>query len=176
MPYSDTSPNVDNYYVGKGIIKWKGEDDIAYRDVGNCPLFELTPTVRMLDHFSARQGVKFKDLAVVQEKTAVVKMHMEEFTAKNLTMMLLGVETPGSPISIDILSKSEIRGALRFIGTNEVGPKVQMDLPRVTLSPSAALNLIADSWGMIEIQGEVNGDPSTGSFGTVLWGITTEVN
>jgi hypothetical protein len=254
MAVSNRSPNVDNYYSGKGIVKWKPagfslsttigtttgsadatlastaglDDGVTYdisgagipadtsfeyvaangdaivlsapatatataaaatigedwRDVGNAPTFEFNPTVTRLDHYSARQGLRFKDRSIVTQRQATVKMIMEEWTAENLLLVLMGIEhaavagSPGTPISIDILALSEVQGSLRFIGQNEVGPKMQVDLPNVTLAPGAALSLIhsADEWGPIEVSGEVVGDPTTGIFGTWYWNITEEVN
>lgn len=175
MAYTEISPNVDNYIVGKGVVKWKPEGDTVYRDVGNVPSFEITITVTKLDHFSSRQGVKFKDKSVVLEKSATVKFVLEEFTGENLAMAFLGDLGAGPPITVDIFTLSEIKGALRLIGTNDIGVKAQYDLPFVTLTPSAAVQLISDTWGGMELTGEVTGDTLTGSFGQINLPITTEI-
>lgn len=273
MPVSNTSPNVDNYYVGKGIVKWKKLGDSVWRDLGNVPEFEFNPNVDKLEHFSSRQGVRVKDKTIVRQKTATFRVVTEEFTAANLELMLMGSSTGGggntatitaeagnvgngtaavaSPstgvgaqdgqyravcvgtatnggtfevydpngdpvgtatvgtlfsnevrftisdgstdfaagdefkidvvgassdvITIDIFSETEIEGAIRFIGTNDVGPRMQMDFPSVTLTPSSAVSPITDEWGRLEINGDVNADPVTGSFGTAHWNITTEI-
>jgi hypothetical protein len=95
MPATDLSPNVDNYFIGKGIVTWKGETDTEYRDVGNVPQFELALTVSKLDHFSSRTGIRAKDLSVANEKSATIRMVMEEITASNLALYMLGDE--GTP-------------------------------------------------------------------------------
>jgi hypothetical protein len=53
MAYSDTSPNVDNYWIGKGIIKFQPEGQTGFVHLGNAPEVEYTPAVDVLDHFSS---------------------------------------------------------------------------------------------------------------------------
>lgn len=177
MAVSNISPNVDNYFVGAGIVKWKGILDVDYRDVGNVSKFEFTSNVTRLKHYSSRVGTRFKDKDVVTQVDASVAITMEELTAKNLALMLLGDEAGGGPpIMIDILVDTEKVGAFRLIGTNDVGAKVQVDLPSCIISPSGALGLINQgAWGEMQLTAEVNGDVNTGSFGRLAWDITTEI-
>jgi hypothetical protein len=175
MAVSDLSPNVDNYYIGKGIVKWKADGDPDFRDVGNAPLFEVTISVTKLDHFSSRQGIRFKDRSIVTEVNATVKMTLEEITSDNLLLALLGDKNAGPPIVIDIGTNTELTGALRFIGTNDVGMRMQIDLPSVLITPDTAISPISDGWGSIGVAGDINADLVTGSFGTVTTNITDEV-
>ena len=170
-----TSPDPLNYFVGKGILKWKGDLDDAYRDLGNVPLFEITPQVTRLPHYSARRGIRFLDLNPVISKLMTCKFHLEEFTPDNLALALMGTLTPGTPDQVDILILDEVTGALRLIGTNEIGEKKQVDLPRVNIAPSAAVSFIGETYGILEVTGEVTGDPITGSFGTIKEPITVEI-
>lgn len=85
------SPNVANYYVGKGVVSWQPQGGGSYQDLGNVSKFEFTPEVKTLDHFSARLGIKVKDLAIVLEKSAKVSLTMDEFTLANLQIALMGV-------------------------------------------------------------------------------------
>lgn len=179
MAISATSPNVDNYFIGKGIVKFAVAGGTTYVDLGNCPEVEWTPTVDKLDHFSSRTGIRVKDLSVVREKSATVRVVMEELTPHNLGIALMGevtTGTPPAPTSIDIFSLSEIRGALRFIGQNDVGAKVQYDWPNVSIIPTSSINLISEEWGSMEITADVLADPTTGKFGTAQWGITDEID
>lgn len=179
MAISATSPNVDNYFIGKGIVKFAVDGGTTYVDLGNCSEVEWTPTVDKLDHFSSRTGIRVKDLSVVREKSATVRVVMEELTPHNLGIALMGevtTGTPPAPTSIDIFSLSEIRGALRFIGQNDVGAKVQYDWPNVSIIPTNSINLISEEWGSMEITADVLADPTTGKFGTAQWGITDEVD
>ncbi len=67
---------------------------------------------------------------------------------------------------INIGLQPEMRGALKFEGSNTIGPNLIVNLPTVELAPSAALGLIADVYGLMELTGEVLAD-ETGSFGTI---------
>ena len=173
MAATDLSPNVDNYYVGAGIVKWQaGPTGYAdpYRDLGNVSKFEFTSTPTRLHHYSSRVGVRFRDLSVVTQVEATVAMTMDELTAANLAMALLGTEiVTGPPLTVDILNNAEQSGAIRFIGTNRVGAKMQIDLPSCNIAPSGALGFITTAWGEIAISCEVNGNINTGSFGRVSW-------
>jgi hypothetical protein len=106
-----------------------------------------------------------------------MKMGLQEFTSDNFVLALLGTkaEASGSPIAISIGTNNQIVGAIRFLGQNDIGPRQQLDLPSVLISPSAALNLLADDWGVIELSGDVRGDPTTGSYGTHYPNIVAEV-
>src|SRR5262245_49587691 len=148
MAVSQTSPNVDNYYIGKGIVSIKTVQDANWRDVGNVPEFEFTPEIEKLDHFSSRTGVKSKDKSVVLEKAATIRIVMEEWTAQNLRLALLGMVDDSNPgaITIDIFSENSIEAQVRFVGQNEVGPNWTFEFPRVSFIPSSALNPISEEW------------------------------
>jgi len=170
------SPNVDNYYVGKGVVKIKvaGIDD-DYRDVGNCPSFEITPNITKLAHYSSRAGTKFKDANITQQKEMTLKMTLDEITPENLQIALLGSDADSSGLVHNIMDLNEIVAAIRFVGTNAVGDKQQVDLPTVSLTPSNAIGFISDSWAQIELTGDVTADES-GVFGTIHSGIEGEID
>jgi hypothetical protein len=163
------SPNIGNYYIGKGVISCKLLGESAYIDMGNCPTFEFQAKVTQLDHYSSRTGVKVKDFTAVTEISGVLTMILEEFTARNLGFALLGLPSGGpSPIPdvIDIFANPVIYGAVRFVGTNDIGPIWQVDFPLVKLSPNKALSLIGNTWGTIDLEGDVLYDQQSGTFGT----------
>jgi hypothetical protein len=168
MPTSLISPNVDNYYIGKGKVYIKLAADADYVDVGNVPEFEFTPTIDKLDHFSSRAGIKAKDKSVAHSKSATVRVVMDEWTARNLALALMGAvdDSDLSAVTINILELDDIQAAVKFVGANEVGPKWTYILPTVIFTPSKALQPISDAWGQIEISGDVLFDENTGSFGT----------
>jgi hypothetical protein len=167
---TDISPNVENYYVGAGICKWKGEDDSTYRDVGNVSEFAFTSTVTRLKHYSSRTGTRFKDRDVVTQLDASVAIKMDEITAANLALAVLGTASGSSPIMIEVLTQANKKGAFRLIGTNDIGAKIQIDLPSCLITPSGAIGLInAGTWGELSLTAEVNGDINTGSFGRYAW-------
>ncbi|KEC73147.1 hypothetical protein RLPCCGM1_c1263 [Rhizobium leguminosarum bv. phaseoli CCGM1] len=150
------SPNPLNYFIGKGIIKFTPTGGVQ-RDLGNAPEIEITPTIEKLDHFSSRSGVKKKDRTVVTEKGATIRIVLDEVTAENLAMQLMGevsTSTDGTK-SFRIMSVSEITGRIDFTGTNDVGNKVDIELPNVSFGPSGSFNPISDEWGQIEITGDI---------------------
>src|ERR1700704_3488690 len=126
MPITDISPDVDNYFVGAGIVKWKGVLDVAYRDVGNVSEFAFTSNVTRLKHYSSRHGTRFKDRDVVTQVDASVAIKMEEITASNLAMALLGDHAGSNPTMINILNTPDVEGAFRLIGTNDIGAAIQV--------------------------------------------------
>lgn len=168
------SPNVGNYYVGKGIVKIKLAADNAYRDLGNCPLFELTPQVTKLAHYSSRAGRKFKDRNITQQVDLTVKMTLDEITPENLALALMGSEADSTGLVHNIMDVGEIIAALRFVGTNDVGDLQQVDLPTVSITPSGAIGFISDGWAQIQLDGDVTADQN-GVFGTLHSEITGEI-
>lgn len=164
-----TSPNVLNYYIGKGIISFRKSGDSDFRDVGNATVFEFAPNITQLDHFSSRTGVKTKDQVVVTEKAATLNITLEEWTIDNLRLALLGgpVDPNSSGNSaFSIFAATKIAGEMRFIGTNDIGPRIQIDLPNVEFIPGKSINPISEGWGALEIVGNVLAD-TNGNFGTV---------
>ena len=161
------APSIDNYYIGKGKVFWT-PDGGAERELGNVPEFEFTPALEKLDHYSSRGGVRTKDRSVVLEKSATVRIVMEEWSVENLQMTLMGgaaADDGSGNMTFDLLAQDELRGALRFEGANSVGPQVTITLPLVSFKPSSAISPITDEWGTLELTGEVL--TSAGSFGTV---------
>lgn len=243
MAATRISPNVDNYYSGKGIMKFKADGDSLYRDLGDCPSFEITPNVTRLDHFSSRAGIRTKDLSLISQRQMTLRVVMDEVTADNLAMALMGIVTDevtanitatlssstavtaitpttgllvgksyavastgvpagtsmtydgggagtlsaaatvsGSahaavltrPPEVNLGVQPEVKGALRFVGTNAAGAAIQVDLPAVTFAGGAAINFIQEQFGNVEVTGEVTTDVM-GSFGTMLVGIDAEM-
>ncbi len=168
------SPSTDNYYVGKGKISFKAVGALTFRDLGNVSSLETAPNLTTLEHFSSREGVKKKDKEVVTEKKMTLTMVMDEWTAENLAMALLGdisVDTDGNKV-IDIFSRNTLEGELKYEGTNEIGPQMDITLVRVVFKPGKSLSPISDEWGNIEIEGEALAD-ALGKFGT--WTVREQV-
>lgn len=159
-----TSPDTDAYSIFKGIVKWKGVDDIAYRDMGNAPGFELTPKANTIDHFSSRGGVQTKDKKMTTELTCELKLTLDEMTPENLALHLMATPTDTAGDRFTILTKSEVLGAIRLIGKNDLGINVQVDLAHVSFTPSNALALIGTTVATMELTGDVTADVD-GSFG-----------
>jgi hypothetical protein len=163
------SPNIGNYYIGKGIVSVKLLGESTYVDCGNCPTFEFMAKVTQLDHYSSRTGVRVKDFTAVTEISGTLNMVLEEFTARNMGFALLGLPSGGpstSPDVIDIFANPVIYGAVKFVGENDIGPIWTVNFPLVKLSPSKALSLIGNQWGTIDLEGDVLYDQLAATFGT----------
>jgi hypothetical protein len=162
-----TAPSTDNYYIGKGNVYFTPTGGTR-RHLGNAPEFELTPEIEELEHFSSMEGTRTKDLTVVLEKTLSVRVVLDEFDIENLRLALLGdattTNTDDSKV-FNIYANSSITGRLELHGANDVGPRVVVDLPSVSLIPSGTLGFISDEFGQIELTGDVL--VSGGSFGTI---------
>jgi hypothetical protein len=164
-----TSPNIGNYYIGKGIVSIKLLGETTYTDCGNVPQFEFLAKVTNLDHYSSRTGVRVKDFTAVIEITGALTIQMEELTARNMGFALLGLPTGGpspTPDTIDIFSNPVIYGSVKFVGTNDIGPIWTVNFPLVKLSPSKAVSLIANTWGTVDLEGDVLFDQLQQTFGT----------
>jgi hypothetical protein len=164
-----SSPNIGNYYIGKGIVSIKLLGESVFTDCGNVPQFEFMAKVTQLDHYSSRTGVRVKDFTAVVELAGSLTMQLEEMTARNMGFALLGLPTGGpspTPDTIDIFSSPVIYGAVKFVGTNDIGPVWTVNFPLVKLSPAKALGLIANTWGVIDLDGDVLFDQNTQTFGT----------
>ncbi|MES2845639.1 MAG: hypothetical protein V4747_11470 [Pseudomonadota bacterium] len=162
------SPSVENLYIGKGTITFQATGETTPRALGEVLELEITPTIEKLDHFTRTTGVRTKDKSIVIEKALTLRLVMEEFTAENVSLLLLGTTTTNTAGDgvVEIFDQNTVEGVLRYTGTNEVGPQLDVELLNVSFSPSGSLNLLGDEWGQMELSGECLVD-GTGSFGTV---------
>lgn len=161
------SPDVQNLAVGKGFILFKPDTADDFYHVGNVPTFTFTPKITTLDHFSSMEGTRLKDLSITLEKSGEVKMDMEELTARNLAMLVLGDVTEdvdGNPV-VSIFSRDSLTGRLQYYATNEVGPRWYVDLLSVTFNPSGDFSPIGDTFAKLPVTGTVQA--VDGVFGTM---------
>lgn len=160
------SPNTENYFVGKGVLLFKPDGQSYFHFLGNVTEMEMEPTLEVLDHFSSMAGVRSKDKTVVLEKGGSVRIVMEELTARNLALFLLGdvdLTDPDLP-TIEIFGSNLKGGALTYVGTNEIGPRWNFEFARVEFVPSGSFNPISDEWGNLEVTGQLA--QADGTFGT----------
>jgi|SRR6185295_9484693 len=170
-----TSPNVNNYHIGKGIVSFKEVGESVYRDLGNAPSFVYTPAIEKLEHFSSREGVKTKDFTAVTKISATIKVTIDEITGENLAYFALaelGTDTDGNT-TLEGLKKTEFVGDIRVVGTNDIGQKVDFDAT-VSFIPEGDFSFITaeDAFTELTITAEVQRD-SNGSFG--VWTVRDEV-
>lgn len=161
------SPNPLNYAIGKGNCFIRLDGELDFRHVGNVPEFEFTPEIEKLDHFESMSGVKSKDRSVTLSKSGTLRMVMEEITAENMAIALLGTISEGSSgdQEIEIFAQAAVRCEVKFVGSNDVGARMEWYFRRVEFIPSSSVSPISDEWGRLEVSGEVSA--VNGSFGTV---------
>jgi len=163
-----TSPNVNNYHIGKGIVSFKETGKTLFTDLGNSPSFIYTPAVTKKEHFSSREGVRTKDFTAITQVGATIKFTLDEITGENLSFFALADVTTGSGghIILGGLSKAEFVGEIKVIGTNDIGQQVDFDAT-VSFIPAGDFKFITDTddFSAIEIEAEVQKDVS-GHFGT----------
>src|SRR6266403_2937641 len=153
------SPDTGNLLIGKGFCLFKPVGAAAFYHIGNVPALSLTPKTTLLDHFSAMAGTKTKDLTVVLDKTMEMKMDMEEFTANNLAMLMLGTvdnTNPTAPV-VNLFATSSLSGHFQFYAANDVGPRWYVDIPSITFNPSGDFSPISDAkFAVMSVTGTVN--------------------
>lgn len=151
------APSTQNYVIGKGFLIFKPEGEEEFFHLGNCPNFVFTPAVTKLDHFSSMEGTKEKDASIVTEKTGTVKLTLEEFTKRNLGILLMGDVNDDDPddITIDIFSTTALNGELRFYATNDVGPRWRFFLNKVQFTPSGDFSPISENYANMVVTGDV---------------------
>jgi hypothetical protein len=95
------------YYIGRGTLEVKIGVG-AWRDVGNVPVFELTPTIEKLEHRSSRTGIRSTDRSVVVEKGGTVRIVLEEYNYDLLSIQnhwrKVLIEDQFFPLSFFLLS------------------------------------------------------------------------
>lgn len=160
------SPDTRNLLIGKGFILLKLEGESSYYHVGNVPELEITPDVETLEHFSSMEGTKVKDEVIVLTQSGSIRMVMEEITARNIALMMLGdvdEDSYGNP-TVQLFSSASKTTAFRFYGNNNKGPRWFLDLPKVIWNPSGAFAPISEEYASMEATGEWSA--LDGNFGT----------
>jgi hypothetical protein len=159
-----TSPSVQNYHIGKGVVSFKEAGGSSFVDLGNAPSFIYTPNVEKKEHFSSREGIKTKDFTAITQISAMIKVTLDEITPENLAMFALG--ELASDGTITGLTKTEFIGTLKVVGTNDIGQHVGWT-GDISFIPSGDFSFITDSddFSTLELEAEVQ-KAVDGSFGT----------
>jgi len=160
------APDKRNYKLGKGHVLFKPEGEDSYFHLGNAPSCVLTPTVETVDHFSSMTEERTLDDTIVTSKAGEITITLEEATANNLRLMLLGTldEDAYGDIVIDLFTQTSITGAFLFVATNAKGPRWRAALPKVTMIPTGGVEMISEEVGQMELTGKWESDD--GDFGT----------
>ncbi len=88
-----TSPNTDNYTLGKGVVFFDQLVSGAYqgeRDLGNAPAFTFNIALEKLEHYSSRGGLKAKDKEIISQITPGLAFTLDEINKENLSLLTLG--------------------------------------------------------------------------------------
>lgn len=162
---SRTSPNIGNYRVGRGYMTMELQGETGFLDMGNVTsmTFEVKPT--LLHHYSSRVGVQSKDRSVVTRTEATLTVVAEEWTARNMGLALLGNVLQSGADQIDIMSQPLFYCALNFTDTNVTGPQWQAFFPLCLITPSKAIEMIAEgsgNWGALTFTVDVQKDTTQG--------------
>jgi hypothetical protein len=168
LPPNLTSPNIGNLVVGRGYLSMKLIGESSFQDMGNATRLTLQVNPTRLDHYSSRIGVRRKDLTVVTQLDAKMTMTLEEATVRNMQLMVLGLGQESAADSIQLMEEPLFYAAINFTATNVVGPRWNVVLPNVLLTPTNAFMLIAEgsgTWASMEIEGDIQFDQVSQGFG-----------
>lgn len=159
-------PSAKNYQIPTGVVSFREEGESAWRDLGNVPKVTLKPNLETKEHKSSRDGARSTDRIFVTSKDIDVTLSLEEITPENLRLFWLGTQTTNSDAQevIDIFTVNSIKGALKFVGTNEVGSTYEVMLEQVEFLPSDSMELISDDLISLPLTGKAS--KVAGSFGT----------
>jgi hypothetical protein len=172
MPHATSgSPNIGNLYIGRGIVSIQMQGEVTFSDAGNVTLFEFQVKPTILPHYSSRVSVRIKDFTAVTELDATINMSMEEFTARNMALAILGDVASSPATGIQMFAVPQLFGAVQFVGTNSIGAQWEALFPLVQFSPNKVVSLIGQgsgSWGAIDLQVDVLKDTHTGEFAVFI--------
>ena len=88
------TPDSGNIYSGVGEVKFDRFDadgkSTGLRHLGNTPLFELNPTVDVIEKKSAMIGARATYKRVITGTQAEISLKCDEFDPDNLALVLLG--------------------------------------------------------------------------------------
>lgn len=158
-----TAPTGTTSSVTDGSVTAAYQDWI---DIGNCPTFEFQPEVTKLEHFSSRSGIRERDHSVITEKKGTLNITMDEWSTTNISLAVLGTTTGTAGSSVtEIFDSTAVLAQVKLVMSNDVGKKYEWFFKNVSFTPNNTISLIGDSWGELQITGDVSADAS-GSFGT----------
>ena len=119
-----TSPNTDNYTLGKGVVFFDQLVSGVYqgeRDLGNAPAFTFNIALEKLEHYSSRGGLKAKDKEIISQITPGLAFTLDEVNKENLALLTLGdvtteTQVDGGVSAEEVMVHLEKRSDLAFRG------------------------------------------------------------
>jgi hypothetical protein len=162
-----TAPSTSNYTIPKGSVHFTPTGGTRTH-LGNCFNFTYTPAVTKKDHFQSMSGIRSKDLSVVTQLDATIKMSLDEINEFNLALFLLA-ET--GTASMGGLTNTQLKGKLEFTGANAIG-NLMTFTGQVQMQPGGDMSLVTDTddFQLIPLNAEVLLD--AGSYG--VWTVEAQ--
>lgn len=160
-----TAPNTSNYTISRGTFTFT-PDGGSQTTLGNVRECTYTPDITKKDHFSTQVGIRTKDLSVISQLGATMKMTLDEINNFNLAMYLLADPTTSG--ALGGLTVPTLQGTLTMSGTNTIGNQLTFT-GKVSMVPAGDLTLVqdGDDWMGIPVSCEVLQD--SGAYG--VWDI-----
>jgi len=117
-----TSPNTDNYTLGKGVVFFDQLVSGTYqgeRDLGNAPAFTFNIALETLEHYSSRGGLKAKDKEIISQITPGLAFTLDEVNKENMALLTLG----------DVTTETQVAGSVAaevVLAPNTLGNRVDL--------------------------------------------------
>jgi len=162
-----TAPSTSNYTIPKGAVHFTPTGG-SRTHLGNCFNFTYTADVTKKDHFQSMSGIRTKDLSVVTQLGATIKMSLDEINEFNLALFLLA-ET--GTASMGGLTNTQLKGKLEFTGANAIG-NLMTFTGQVQMLPGGDMSLVTDTddFQVIPLNAEVLLD--SGAYG--VWTVEAQ--
>lgn len=129
-------PSTDKYFSGQGTVYIADRDNsgniLAFRDLGNVPKLSIEFSTDVTEHKESRSGQRLLDFRLPKENKAKVKLTLENFTKKNLMLLLYGTNTTkaGTGVTNEVMPSGLAVGDIYFV-------KYPVALTSVTVTDSA---------------------------------------
>jgi hypothetical protein len=142
------SPSPLNISVPKGFAVFTPTGGIPFQ-LGNMQKFTYKPNIIVKPHFTQQLGIKTQDFSAILQTGGTITADLEERTANNLNLFFNGTIDSTNPNAVavnmwaDVL---QISGKLQFYGTGAVGPRWQLNMNYVLISPQGDFEMIGDDF------------------------------
>jgi hypothetical protein len=141
--------------------------------MGNCPSFEIAPSIDWLEHEQARSGYRTIDKRVPVKTQYTVTFELDEPAAVNINRFLSGTLSTNV---IYALQGASTEYALKFVSDNPDGPNWTWNFWKIVLTANGALQLIKSEWIAMSFTGTGLSDATnhaTSPYITVTYDTTT---
>jgi hypothetical protein len=140
------SPSPQNISIPTGFCLLKLFGATSFTALGQCSKIEYTPKITPLPHITDMTPIRATDRLDPTLFGGEITVDMEESTAYNLSLALMGTTDFTNPaaVTVNIMNNTAFpRGEFQFWGVNDVGPRWFMDLTNVAVMPNGAIPMIS---------------------------------